>query len=51
MSSMNNSMSKGHNKLILSVNPEIENLNVKDSYKPPFLDKNENVDEDLNKSG
>ena len=50
---MNNSMNKQYNKfkLFLSTNPEVENLNLKESYKPPFLEKNENVDEDLNKSG
>ena len=44
-------MSKTHNKLALSVNPEIENLDPKDSYKPMIQDKNENNEDDLNKSG
>ena len=45
------SLSKAHNKLVLSVNPEIENLNPLVSYRPMNKDKNENNEDDLNQSG
>ena len=44
-------MGKGHNKLQLSTNPETEKINVKESYNPNDPNKNDNFEDDLNKSG
>lgn len=45
------SLSKAQNKLALSVNPEIDNINPLESYSPFNKEKNENNEDDLNKSG
>ena len=45
------SLSKFHNKLALSSNPELDNLNIKDSCRRNDSQKNDDNEEDLNKSG